>query len=45
MEIYIDSESDVVVLRHLHLIRDAIREKLKDKFDQYYVELIPDIPN
>ena len=45
VEIYIDSESDVVVLRHLHLIRDAIREKLKDKFDQYYVELIPDIPN
>ncbi|MCI5760311.1 MAG: cation diffusion facilitator family transporter [Eubacterium sp.] len=45
VEIYIDSESDIVVLRHLHLVRDAIRERLKDKFDQYYVELIPDIPN
>ena len=45
VEIYIDSESEVVILRHLHLIRDAIRERLKGKFDQYYVELIPDIPN
>ncbi|MGN0363328.1 MAG: cation diffusion facilitator family transporter [Bilifractor sp.] len=44
VEIYIDSESDVVVLHHLRLIRDSIRTRLKEDFDQLYVELIPDLP-
>ncbi|MCC6094882.1 MAG: cation diffusion facilitator family transporter [Eubacterium sp.] len=44
VEIYIDSESDVVVLHHLRLVRDAIRTRLGKDFDQLYVELIPDLP-
>lgn len=43
IEIYVDSSSDVVSLRDLADATAAIEERLKGVFDQYYVEIIPDV--
>lgn len=43
IEIYIDPESDVVVLRTLKHAQNAIKQRMKGHFDQYYVEIIPDV--
>jgi predicted Co/Zn/Cd cation transporter (cation efflux family) len=44
VELYIDSGSSRLDLRELHEARNEIREQLKGKFDQVYIELIPDLP-
>lgn len=44
VEIYITSHNDMMNTRILHQLRNEIREELREKFDQVYVELIPDLP-
>lgn len=43
VEIYISSESDLISMTELDQIRHCIKGELKVKFDQIYVELIPDM--
>ena len=43
VEIYIGSESDLISVKELNEVRHQIKKELKTKFDQVYVELIPDI--
>ena len=42
VELYISSESDIISIIELNEIRHKIKEDLKTKFDQIYVEIIPD---
>lgn len=44
VELYITSHNDMMNTRILHQLRNEIREELREKFDQVYVELIPDLP-
>ncbi len=44
VEIYITSHNDMMNTRILHQLRNEIRAELREKFDQVYVELIPDLP-
>mgnify|MGYP002678213129 FL=1 len=44
VEIYITSHNDTMNTRILHQLRNEIRAELREKFDQVYVELIPDLP-
>ncbi len=44
VEIYITSHNDMMNTRILHQLRNEIRAELRQKFDQVYVELIPDLP-
>lgn len=44
VEIYITSHNDMMNTRILHQLRNEIRVELREKFDQVYVELIPDLP-
>lgn len=44
VEIYINSDSDTVSVHSLSLATRAIRQRLKDLFDQSYVDIIPDVP-
>lgn len=43
IEIYIDPDSDVVLLRYLKQAQIRIKWRMKDHFDQFYVEIIPDL--
>lgn len=43
VEIYIGSESDLISVKELNEVRHHIKNELKTKFDQIYVELIPDM--
>lgn len=43
IEIYVDENSDVVSVRQLANATRAIRVRLKGYFDQYYVDIIPDV--
>lgn len=42
IEIYINSESDLVSVKHLAMANRAIYERLRGRFDQYYIDIIPD---
>lgn len=44
VEIYLTSHNDMMNTRILHQLRNEIRTELREKFDQVYVELIPDLP-
>ncbi len=44
VEIYLTSHNDMMNTRILHQLRNEIRKELREKFDQVYVELIPDLP-
>lgn len=44
VEIYLTSHNDMMNTRILHQLRNEIRAELREKFDQVYVELIPDLP-
>lgn len=43
IEIYVDENSDLVSVRHLANATRSIKAKLKGYFDQYYVDIIPDV--
>lgn len=42
VEVYIGNETDVIHISILHKVRDEIRTELKHKYDQVYIEVIPD---
>ena len=42
IEVYIGNQTDVIHISILHRVRDEIKEELKDKYDQVYIEVIPD---
>ena len=42
IEIYINSESDLVSVKHLAMANRAIYERLRGRFDQCYIDIIPD---
>lgn len=43
VEIYISSETDLISMKELNHMRHCIKGELKMRFDQIYVELIPDM--
>lgn len=43
IEIYIDLDSDVIRLKVLKQAQNRIKERMKEHFDQFYVEIIPDL--
>lgn len=43
VEVYISSPNDTISVSELNAIRHQIKQELKQKFDQIYVEIIPDI--
>ncbi|MCI2048806.1 MAG: cation diffusion facilitator family transporter [Lachnospiraceae bacterium] len=45
VELYIDSGSSRLDLRELRQARNEIRTRLKGRFDQVYIELIPNLPD
>ena len=42
VEVYIGNQTDVIHISILHRVRDEIRQELKHKYDQVYIEIIPD---
>ena len=42
VEVYIGNQTDVIHISKLHRVRDEIRQELKHKYDQVYIEIIPD---
>ena len=40
--VYIGNQTDVIHISKLHRVRDEIRQELKHKYDQVYIEIIPD---
>lgn len=43
IEIYINEDSDIVSVRYLANATRAIKKRLKGYFDQYYLDIIPDV--
>lgn len=43
IEVYFKSSSDTLHVNHMKLITESIQKRLDGKFDQYYVEIIPDL--
>ena len=39
---YIGNKTDVIHISILHRVRDEIKQELKYKYDQVYIEIIPD---
>lgn len=44
IEVYIESQHRTIHIDHLYEVSRAIKQKLADRFDQVYVELIPVLP-
>ncbi len=42
VEVYIGNQTDVIHVSILHRVRDEIKQELKHKYDQVYIEIIPD---
>ena len=42
VEVYIGNQTDVIHISILHQVRDEIKQELKHKYDQVYIEIIPD---
>ena len=42
VEVYIGNKTDVIHISILHKVRDEIKQELKYKYDQVYIEVIPD---
>ncbi len=42
VEVYIGNETDVIHISVLHRVRDEIKQELRHKYDQVYIEIIPD---
>lgn len=42
VEVYIGNRTDVIHISVLHRVRDEIKQELKHKYDQVYIEVIPD---
>ncbi len=42
VEVYIGNQTDVIHISILHRVRDEIKQELKHKYDQVYIEIIPD---
>lgn len=42
VEVYIGNQTDVIHISLLHCVRDEIKQELKYKYDQVYIEIIPD---
>ena len=42
VEVYIGNKTDVIHISILHRVRDEIKQELKYKYDQVYIEIIPD---
>lgn len=42
VEVYIGNQTDVIHISILHRVRDEIKQELKHKYDQVYIEVIPD---
>lgn len=42
VEVYIGNQTDVIHISLLHCVRDEITQELKYKYDQVYIEIIPD---
>ncbi|MEE0956423.1 MAG: cation transporter [Eubacterium sp.] len=43
IEVYFKSQSELLHVNHMKLITENIQKRLDGKFDQYYVEIIPDL--
>ena len=41
-KVYIGNKTDVIHISILHRVRDEIKQELKYKYDQVYIEIIPD---
>ena len=42
VEVYIGNQTDVIHISIIHKVRDEIKQELRDKYDQVYIEVIPD---
>lgn len=42
VEVYIGNQTDVIHISILHRVRDEIKQELRHKYDQVYIEIIPD---
>ena len=42
VEVYIGNQTDIIHISILHRVRDEIKQELKHKYDQVYIEVIPD---
>ena len=42
VEVYIGNQTDVIHISIIHKVRDEIQQALRDKYDQVYIEVIPD---
>lgn len=42
VEVYIGNQTDVIHISILHRVRDEIKQELRHKYDQVYIEVIPD---
>ncbi len=42
VEVYIGNQTDVIHVSVLHCVRNEIRQELQHKYDQVYIEIIPD---
>lgn len=42
VEVYIGNQTDVIHISLLHKVRDEIKQELRHKYDQVYIEVIPD---
>ncbi len=42
VEVYIGNKTDVIHISILHRVRDEIKQELRHKYDQVYIEVIPD---